>query len=443
MTRPVLLRLLAVIGLLGAGVLLLLPRSDDQGYTVRAIFDNAAFLAQGEDVKVRGAKVGSVTRVSLTASRKAAIDMRITDSAEVPFHTDARCTIRSEGLLAVKFLDCSPGTKSKPQLARDGEGRAELPLAQTSSPIDFDIVTNMQREPAGRQFATLISEFGIGLSGRAEDLNATIRRAYPALDETDKVLAILARQNKDLARFAVDGDSAFRELDAHRRQLAGWVRAASKTAAATAEKSDALGATFERMPRFLTQVRSSMAQLEQATDASLPVFTALDSAAPDLARGVAGLRSFTREGTPALRSLGTLADQGGSDLRRARGLLSDLRTLGRSARPSGADLDALLRSIRGNDGIANLMALFYNGTSTVNGFDAKGHFARIEVLSGGCSEYSAKGFFGCDSHWGPSTEWAKPITEAAPAAAAARTPATTGARPAGQTAALLDYLLAP
>ena len=39
---------------------------DGGGYQVRAIFDNGAFLVPGEEVRIAGARVGSVSSVDVT-----------------------------------------------------------------------------------------------------------------------------------------------------------------------------------------------------------------------------------------------------------------------------------------------------------------------------------------------------------------------------------------
>ena len=62
----------------------------------------------------------------------------------------------------------------------------------------------------------------------------------------------------------------------------------------------------------------------------------------------------------------------------------------------------------------NLLKFFYNGTSALNGFDAQGHFARLQVLSGACAEYASRAaFFGCDAQWGPTGDAKGPVASAA------------------------------
>ena len=120
-------------------------------YYVRAIFDNAANLVQGEDVKVAGVPVGVVKSLEVTDDKKAAVTLRIDDEDFIPWKSDASCVIRPQGLIGEKFVECKPGTTSGKPLAQiqsgDGEGERLLPVANTSSPVDIDLLNDILRLP--------------------------------------------------------------------------------------------------------------------------------------------------------------------------------------------------------------------------------------------------------------------------------------------------------
>ena len=86
-----------------------------------------------------------------------------------------------------------PPSRSTQIESGDGEGEQLLPVANTSSPVDLDLLNDILRLPYRERFAILLSEFGTGLAGRGEELNEVIHRANPALRETDKLLAVLAQ----------------------------------------------------------------------------------------------------------------------------------------------------------------------------------------------------------------------------------------------------------
>src|SRR5687767_14492218 len=87
--------------------------SDEAGeeYLVRAIFDNASFLVEQEEVRIAGAKVGEVKSVSVTLEGerahedgsddpgKAIVVMSITDPGFQDWRQDASCLVRPQSLL--------------------------------------------------------------------------------------------------------------------------------------------------------------------------------------------------------------------------------------------------------------------------------------------------------------------------------------------------------
>ena len=192
------MRRLLAIGLLVAacGVLVVLGTgaSDDDGgtYQVRAIFDNAFSLIEGEDVRVSGVNVGKISKLDVTADNRAAVVMDITRAGFDDFRQDAKCTIRPQSLIGEKYVECTltqprpQGERPAPPLERipdgePGEGQRLLPVERTSKPVDVDLINNITRLPERQRLAIILNELGAGLAGRASDLNETIRRATPAL----------------------------------------------------------------------------------------------------------------------------------------------------------------------------------------------------------------------------------------------------------------------
>src|SRR4029077_421279 len=96
----------------------------------------------------------------------------------------------------------------------EGEGQYYLPGTNNHSPVDQDLVGDINRLPERQRFTLIINELGAGLLGRGSDLKAVIRRANPALQELDKVLHILASENTVLTELAVNSDQALKPFAA-------------------------------------------------------------------------------------------------------------------------------------------------------------------------------------------------------------------------------------
>ena len=162
-------------------------------------------------------------------------------------------------------MNCSPGTSNRQPLAtlQSGPGKGEhfLPVTRTSSPINTDILQNISQMPVRQALAVVIDELGTGLATRGSDLNAVIRRANPALGETDKVFKILASQNHQLAQLADDSQTVLAPLAKERDQISGFVRSANTTSVAVAARAQAESQTFHLFPTFLSQLRPLLADL--------------------------------------------------------------------------------------------------------------------------------------------------------------------------------------
>src|SRR5918999_4916154 len=141
-----------------------------EAYYVRAIFDNASSIVQGEDVKIAGVPVGVISDMDVTDEKQAAVTLRIDDENFIPWKADASCTIGAQGLIGEKFVECEPGSTDAPALRRiregDGEGERLLPVENTSSPVDIDLINNVMRLPYRKRPSILLSEFGTALPGR-------------------------------------------------------------------------------------------------------------------------------------------------------------------------------------------------------------------------------------------------------------------------------------
>jgi len=382
--------------------------SDDSGagYDVHAIFDNVSGAVEGEDVKIAGARVGAIKRLDVTAEKKAVVELEIEEPGFAPFHADAHCTIRPQSLIGEKFVECDPGTPDAPALdeipdGEDGAGQAELPLERTSSPVDLDLINDIMRLPYRSRLALLINEFGTALAGRGAELNAVIHRANPALRQTDKVLRILASQNRTLAQLAVNGDRALGPLARERERVGNFIVKANETAQATAERRGELGESLEKLPRTLSELKPTMKDLGALSDEMTPVISDLGDAAPGLNRFILALGPFSRQSEPALESLGDAVDVGGPALVDTEPLLDDLRDFGVDANPVSRNLNRLLKSLDETGGIERLMDYIFFQTTAINGFDSLSHYLRAGLIAAaGCVPYATSITFGCESTFG-------------------------------------------
>jgi ABC-type transporter Mla subunit MlaD len=369
-------------------------RGDDMKdqYFVRAIFDNASTLVPGEDVKIAGAPVGVVSAMDVTKENRAAVTLRIDDEAFTPFKRDAKCTIRLQGLIGERFVECEPGSAGSQALETidegEGEGERLLPVDNNSSPVDLDLINDTLRLPYRERLAILLNELGVGLAGRGKELNEVIHRANPALRETDQVLSILAGQNRVLARLARNSDRVLGPLAREREHFADFIVQADDTAEATAERRTDIRRGINRLPAFLRELRLLMADLEGLTDEGTPVLDDLGAAAPGLGRLIEAQGTLADASRESLPSLGDALERGRPALIGARPLIRDLGRLGEELAPTSVDLDKLTRSLDETGAVERINDFLYYVALTTNGFDSLGHYLRAGLVTNTCTEYA-------------------------------------------------------
>jgi ABC-type transporter Mla subunit MlaD len=392
----------AVLLAVGAIVAVLLATSaggSNGSYRVRAIFDDAANIISGENVKIDGAKVGTVGSVTPTPQAKAAVVLNISDPGFKDFRSDASCTIRPQALIGEKYVDCLPtqprvaGTAPAPPLKRipsgeEGAGEYLLPVQNTHSPVDVDLLGDISRLPERQRLTIILNELGAGLAGRGSDLHEVIQRANPALQELDRVLAILARQNEVLARLAVDSDRALAPFAAVREKVADFIQQANTVAQATARHRGALAQNLHLFPKFLEQLGPASERLAAFSEQATPVFSDLKVAAPGLNKAFTSLPAFSRSSTKFFTSLGSTAKGSGPALASLRPLLERLEKLGASAKPFSFNASELLTSLRSTGGLERILDFIFLGAGASNGYDSLGHFLRAEAVGTGCLTYA-------------------------------------------------------
>jgi phospholipid/cholesterol/gamma-HCH transport system substrate-binding protein len=458
----------AVVAALAAAVLLVAAGGGGGSggtYLVRAVFDNANFVIPGEDVKVAGVKVGKIDSLDLTPQHKAVVVLRIDDPAFKPFRRDAHCQIRPQSLIGEQFVECSPtqpraaGAPLPPPLARvqsgSGKGQYLLPVQNTTTPVALDLVGDTLRLPYRERLTLIVNELGAGLAGNGDALRAAIRRADPALQQTDRVLAILASQNRTLADLARNSDTALAPLARERARAADFISKASATGAATAARGGDLERVLQKLPGFLRQLTPTARQLGQTADQITPGLNSLHAHASAIDTFVRGLGPFSTAALPAFRELGKTADAGSRALTTSQPVIEDLGTFGRNLSPLASSLAAVASSFKNAGGVERALDTVFYLTSSENGYDALSHYLRAGLVVNLCSSYFSTPSPGCFSFFNKNIQKTagSPASSAAPARvrparrrrrhvpSLVAQAAAGSARQSDTNATLLDFLL--
>jgi ABC-type transporter Mla subunit MlaD len=429
---PVIRRLATIAFVLGACALVVVlagagGKPSESGKTVKIAFSNAFGLTEGGDLRVGGVIAGSTDTFDVSKGPEcqlgnpnrqprrtcAIVTAKVKEPGFTSFRKDATCAIRQQSLIGEYYVDCQPGS-DKQELASN----AIIPDTRTASTIPTDLVNNVLRRPYRDRLRLIIAELGTGLAGRPEDVAKLLKQAHPGLRETDKTLKILAGQTRIIKNFISNSDVVVAQLQQKKNEVARWIKTAGRTAEISATRRAAIAAGFQRLPTFLDELRPTMTQLGQLTDAQTPLLQKLRQSAPQLTVLFTRLGPFANASRPAFRSLGSLSVVGKKALTDSKDEIATLSALAADAPATFKPLRQFLQTLddrkrsfdrdpratttappapdparangRGFTGMEGIWNFFYWQTLSINQFDSISHFLRILAINDpNCSPYTA------------------------------------------------------
>jgi virulence factor Mce-like protein len=395
------LAIVAVAALVAGGVALAVGTSGgpkNNRYWVE--LDNAFGLIQGGDLKIAGVRAGTITQLELDrATHRALVQFQVDKAGFGSLRSDTRCETRPQSLIGEYFLDCDPGT-ARTSLRPGGR----IPVTHTASTIAPDLINDIMRRPYRQRLSIILGELGAGVAGRGPDLNAAILRASPALRETDRVLALLARQNQTLRDLVTNADRVVGDLAGNHRDVGRWVVEARDTAQTSAQRRVELAAGFRRLPAFLEQLRPAMASLGDVARNQTPALRNLDASAGQLRQLFDRLRPFADASRLALQALGKASQTGRTAVKAAGPAIDQLAAFSGGTPELSKNLATVLEHLdnrkfaverdprspggQGYTGLEALLSYVYDQSLSTNVYDANVHYLKVAIDSSDCAHYA-------------------------------------------------------
>ncbi|HEY5190317.1 MAG TPA: MlaD family protein [Solirubrobacteraceae bacterium] len=370
--------------------------------TYKIEIDNAFGLVTGAEFKVAGVPAGTIQAINLDQkSLHAVVTVTVNQGGFGQFHKDATCQSRPQSLIGEYFIDCNPGS-SGPVLKPGGT----IPVSHTQSTIGADLVQNVMRLPYRERFTLIVNEFGAAAAARSGDLQDALHRAVPALDETDRVLNLLANDSTTLQNLTRDSNSVITALANNSTNVERFITEANRTATATATQEANLRGTFHNLPATLEQLRPAMAKLATTATANTPVLNNLNGAATQLNRFFTDLPAFSRSSLPAIRSLGRASVTGKTAVTAAAPTVADLNRFAKPTPELGQNLSIVLKDLdsqsraverdprspggKGFSGLQALLGYAFNQALAINTYGPFGHVLAVDAFfSKMCSPYAS------------------------------------------------------
>ena len=425
--------------LLGAGIVLVLGAfivvaggftGGPSNPTYGLEFDNAFGLVNGAPLKVAGVPAGSIKSIGLCYRDKKAhcsnpldalVTVQVTTKGFGAFRADASCQSRPQSLIGEYFVDCQPG-----QYGKALASGSTLTASHTFSTIPADLLADIMRMPQRERFTLIINELGAAVAGRSIDLQTALRRAVPALDETDNLLSLLGDDSGTLKALTANSNAVVTALANNSKLVQNFIVQADNAATDSATQQASIKTSLQRLPGFLEQLKPAMAKLGTAATANTPVVANLNAASSQLHTFFTNLAScsqphtgnqcgFANASLPALQSLGQASVTGKQAVQTAAPTVSILNKFAAPTSQGGAGTGELAQNLaivlgdmntqdravepdsrspggKGFSGLQALLQYVFNQTLAINTFGPFGHMLAVDAfVNPMCSPYATPG----------------------------------------------------
>jgi virulence factor Mce-like protein len=384
------------------GVVIALSGSSGGGGdpTYKIQMDNAFGLVTGADFKVSGVKAGTIKSIDLDQRSLHAVVTVSETQPGVEFHRDVFCISRPQSLIGEYFISCDPGTKG-PAL----KNGATIPVSNTESTIPADLLQDVSRLPYRQRLSLIIGELGAAAAGRGSDIEAALRRAVPALTETDNLLNLLSNDSQTLQALTTSSDHVITALADNSVLVQRFIDKANNAAVDTATQQVNLRSTLAKLPGFLAQLRPAMARLGEAAQANEPVLANLNASSGTLDRFFTDLGPFSRAAKPAIKFLGKASVTGRTAVIAARPTVKALNQFAQPTPELAQNLAIVTQHLDnrqfaveknprspgglGYTGLESLLQFVYNFDAGINTFGPFGHQLAVDAfVSSTCGFYT-------------------------------------------------------
>jgi phospholipid/cholesterol/gamma-HCH transport system substrate-binding protein len=384
-------RVIAVAALVAAIALAALAMfGGGSSYTVHAVFDNAGQLVPGNEVRVGGQPIGTITDIDLDNDANAVVTMKIEEDL-APLHDGTTATIRATSLsgIANRYISLKPGPNSGQKI--DDGGR--IGVDDTTAPVDLDVLFDTLDPKTREGLRNLIRGSGDWYDGKAQQARQSTKYFAPWLSSSSDLTSEISLDQAVFSRFIKDGAATLTAIASRRDDLSALVSNTNQAMAAIGDESTALQRALTLLPGTLRKANTTFVNLRATLDDLQRLVDESKPATKQLAPFFEKLRPLIRQARPTIADLSDLISKPGSG--------NDLTEL-TAAQPRLAKLTQTIfpRAIRALDESQPVIEYARQYTPDIAGwitkfaevagyYDANGHYARVQpvfaptVFSGG------------------------------------------------------------
>jgi phospholipid/cholesterol/gamma-HCH transport system substrate-binding protein len=352
-------------------------------YKVDAVFQNAGQLVPGNEVRVGGQPIGTISDIQLDDSANAVVTMEIGD-AVAPLHEGTSATIRATSLSGItsRYISLKPGPNNADELDDGGRIGAD----ETSAPVDLDVLFNTLDAKTRGGLRDFIRGSGTQYEARGVEAGQSIEYFAPFLGSTSRLTQELALDQQLFEEFVKDGADTVSAIASRRGELTELVSNTNSAMRAIGDENVALQRALELLPGTFRKANTTFVNLRNTLDDLDKLVEESKPNTKKLAPFFRALRPLVRDARPTVADL--------RDLIRSPGKNNDLIEL-TTKQPRLAKLTASVfpRAIRTLDRsdplisyarpyIPDLTSWLTKFGQVAAYYDANGHYARVQPVFG-------------------------------------------------------------
>ncbi len=225
-------------------------------YNIKVQLPEASGLLRGNQVRIGGTRVGTVSSLSpyqdpKTGRVTAIVSLKIEKSA-APLPVDTKAIVQLVSTVGLKYLALERGHSA--EMLKEGQ---TIPASQTREPVDIDQFFDMFDKKTRTANQVNLTTFGNGLAGRGVGLNETFVTLRPLVTNAIPVLRNLASPQTGFGQLFVALDRAAKEVAPVAEQQAALYSDLDTVFTAWASVAPSLEKTIEGGPPALRQATRS------------------------------------------------------------------------------------------------------------------------------------------------------------------------------------------
>jgi phospholipid/cholesterol/gamma-HCH transport system substrate-binding protein len=276
-----------------------------KGYRFTIEFARTLALAEQSDVRISGVDVGHV--ISLEHNKDGLTHATVELASKyAPIPSNTQATLREKTLLGETYVQLLPPKVPAAPLPDNGQ----LSIAQVEPSVTLDDVLSTFNPETRAAFQQWMQSQAEGVNGRGEQINAGFAETQPFIEDSNKLVGIIASQEGALRATIHNTGAVFDALTAREGQYRGFLENGETAFHAIAEASQEWAEFIRLAPAFERNSQTALRSVDAFAANTEPFFEEFRPAQEQLTPLLMAVKPFTPPFNSLLTSLGPFTQAG-------------------------------------------------------------------------------------------------------------------------------------